>query len=442
MQRPNLIIMTCHDLGDYLSCYGTPVQTPNLERMAAEGVVLENHFSTGSVCSPSRGSILTGCYPHTHGLMGLVHRGWALSTHVCPPLPELMHNVGYQTHLFGFQHEHWDPFRLGYREVHRPEGGIFCEQVVPIFTDWLRSHRPSEQPFLAAIGYTETHRLGLKPSHFRRDLYEPADPDEVAVPPFLPDVREVRAELAEFYGAVKHVDRMVGEVLDALDELGLSEDTLLIFTSDHGASFMHSKATLYDGGTKVACLFRWRGALPEGHRSAALTSHADIVPTIFDLLDLTVPEHVEGRGFARALRGESQQGRPYVFAEKNYTNYFDPARMVRSHSYKYIRKGLRTCIFDFVIPELELCPSSFRGNQAVFEFYSARRCREELYDLHADPGELHNLARDPRHSEALAELRQALDTHMVETDDPFRRFHNELMMPEADYERVRAATGH
>ena len=114
MARPNVILITPHDLGDFLGCYGTPVSTPNLDAMAAEGIIFAQHFSTGTVCSPSRGSITTGCYPHTHGLMGLVHRGWALDVGKCPPLARQLHDAGYQTHLFGFQHEHYDPTRLGY----------------------------------------------------------------------------------------------------------------------------------------------------------------------------------------------------------------------------------------------------------------------------------------------------------------------------------------
>jgi hypothetical protein len=110
--------------------------------------------------------------------------------------------------------------------------------------------------------------------------------------------------------------------------------------------------------------------------------------------------------------------------------------MVRSHRHKYIRKGLRTCVFDFQIPEIELNPMSFRRNEAVFAFYSARRTQEELYDLEADPGELDNLIGDPAQSDVLARLRHALDDHLAATDDPFAQTVNPLLMPERDYERL------
>jgi len=411
MSQPNIVIFTCHDLGDEISPYGVPVRTPNLERMAATGVVMENHFSTASVCSPARGSLMTGCYPHTNGLMGLTHRGWELDVKNCPPLPVLLGEMGFETHLFGFQHEHADPALLGYQQVHGPSGPQYGERVVPLFTDWLKQRHAADAPFLACIGIHEAHRMGLEPSHFRRDAYQPAEPAEVEVPPYLPDIPEVREDLAGFYGAVSFADSMVGRVLDALDQTGLSEETLFIFTADHGASFMHAKATLYDGGVKVALLMRMPGTLPEGHRVSGLTSHVDIVPTVFDFMGLTLPYQVEGTSFAPLSLGSSGQGRQYAFGEKNYTNYYDPARMVRSRHFKYIRKGLRTCIFDFVIPELELCPCGFRRNRAVFEFYPARRCTEELYDLRSDPGEMHNLIKNPEHRETLSELRAALDRH-------------------------------
>ncbi len=437
MARPNVVVITCHDLGDYLGCYGTPVQTPHIDRLAAEGALFRNHFSTSSVCSPARGAIVTGCYPHTHGLMGLVHRGWELDVETCPPLPTLLGEAGYETRLFGFQHEHWDPARLGYQHTHRGES-THCDHVAPLFTEWLGQRAEGDVPFLAAIGWAETHRMGLRPSGFKRDVYEPADPAEVEVRPYLPDLPEMREDLADFYGAIKLVDRCVGDVVGALDAAGLGDDTIVVFTSDHGASFMHSKATLYDGGAKVALAMRWPGGMRAGVCCEHLTSHVDILPTLFDLIGLPVPDHVQGRSMAQICReGALDAPRRHVFAEKNVTNYYDPTRMARSPRFKYIRKGLRTCIFDFIIPELELCTCGFRQNRAVFDFYSARRTTEEFYDLARDPGELDNLIDDPHYQGAVAELRAALDAHLEATDDPFRHLNNPILLPADVYPKVR-----
>ena len=436
MSKPNILIITLHDLGDYLPCYGTPVPAPNLDKVAKEGVVFQNHFSTGTVCSPARGSIMTGCYPHTHGLMGLVHRGWELAVDKCPTIPMILREEGYQTHLFGFQHEHWDPKQLGYDNLHQDRPS-HCEQITPVLTEWLKSEESKKQPFFVSMGFSETHRLGMHPSGFKRDAYEPEDPKKVKVRGYLPDIPEIREDLADFYGAIKLVDKMVGSVMQTLQQEGLADNTLLIFTTDHGASFLHSKATVYDGGIKVSLLLRWPAGLPQGQQCSSLTSHVDILPSLLDFVGVKAPEGVEGKSFAALAKGETENHRNYIFAEKNYTNYYDPTRIIRSQEFKYIRKGLRTCIFDFVIPELELCRGGFRTDKRVFDFYSSVRCQEELYNLQTDPDEMHNVIADPTYAQTFQELRRALDEHLEVTQDPFRNLRNDLLMPEEGYPRVK-----
>lgn len=450
MPRPNVILFTAHDLGDFLSTCGHPTSTPNLERFARDGVVFENHFSQGTVCSPSRGSIMTGCYPHTNGLMGLVHRGWALDAARHPALPSLLGAHGYRTHLFGFQHEHYDASCLGYQEQHAT-ANCHADCVVGELLAWLRgrsrrSGRSSggrgapeeapEAPFFVGVGTSETHRIGINPSGFKHELYTPVDRDRVRVPPWMPDIPEIREDLADFYGCVAFLDRHFGRLLDVLDETGLSDGTIVVFTTDHGASFLHGKASVYDGGVKVALQMRAPGILPAGRRVGALTAHVDILPTLFELLALPLPAGIEGRSFAAQARGEGG-GRRFVFGEKNYTNYYDPTRWVRTSRFKYIRKGLCTNVFDFVIPELELQRADFRRLRSVWDFYSPRRCTEELYDIGEDPGELRNLVEDSSRSALLGELRAALDRHLDETADPFRFLRNDLPLPRETYGAVR-----
>ena len=447
-ERPNIVIITCHDLGDYLGCYRTPVTTPNLDALAGQGVIFENHFAAATICSPSRGSLMTGCYPHTHGLMGLVSRGWEMDVDRCPALPRILQDAGYQTHLFGIQHEHWNPQRLGYAGAH-PVKSTNSDDVSPVFVEWLRQREQTGRPFLANVGFFEPHRFGLAsqgydetllgtvPSHFKREAYESADPAEVEVRPYLPDIPEIRREVADFYGAVEFMDHHVGSVLRALDDAGLTENTLVLFATDHGASFLHSKGTLYDGGVKVACMMRWPGHLPAGGSVTTLTSHVDIVPTLLELLNLPAQSGSQGQSFAAMVLGATGAGRDFVYAEKNYTQYYDPARMIRSNAFKYIRKGLKTCLFDFVLTEIELSPANFRTNRRVFDFYSARRTTEELYDLTVDHAEMSNLAEDPAHRDTLKTMQAALDAHLEATDDPFRHLRNDLLMPRDVYAAVK-----
>jgi N-sulfoglucosamine sulfohydrolase len=437
MPRPNVILFTAHDLGDFPSTYGHPTPTPALERFAREGVVFESHFSQGTVCSPSRGALVTGCYPHTNGLMGLVHRGWALDASRCPPLPALLRAHGYETHLFGFQHEHYDAAALGYQERH-VASNHHADHVVDELSTWLlaRARGRSKEPFFVGAGTSETHRLGMSPSGFKHELYKPADRDKVRVPPWMPDLPEIREDLADFYGCVGFLDSQFGRLLEVLDRTGLAADTVVLFTTDHGASFLHGKASVYDGGVKVALQIRAPGLLPAGRRVRALTAHVDVLPTLFDLLELPPPTGIQGRSFAAQARGEGG-GRTHVFGEKNYTNYYDPTRWVRTSRLKYIRKGLCTNVFDFVIPELELQRADFRRLRSVWDFYSPRRHTEELYDLEKDPGELRNLIDDSSWAPELARLRSALDDHLAATDDPFRLLRNDLPQPRDVYESVR-----
>lgn len=428
--KPNLLLLHCHDLGDFLGCYGHPVLTPNLDRLASEGVVFEKHFSTGTVCSPSRGSIMTGCYPHTHGLMGLVHRGWNLDTANHATLPMLLAARGWHTLLAGIQHEHTDPYALGY-QTRLENKHCYSETVADQFIRWLNGRDFPASPFMASVGFWEPHRNGLNPSHFRRiGAYPSAEEQNVRVPGWLPDIPEVRKDLADFYGAVAHADQQAGRILDALDARGIRDDTLVVFTTDHGPSFAHAKGTLYDGGTHVALLMRGPGLPAAGTRVPGLTSHVDLLPTLLELVGAPRTAGIEGRSVMPALRGNAAgETREAVFAENNFTNSFDPARMARTGRFKYIRKGVNTSLFDFNIPEIELCPSGFRSNRALFDFYSHERNIEELFDLEKDPSELRNLAASPGYHPALMEMRNLLERHMADTGDPFAGLLNPIRMP-------------
>lgn len=447
-KKPNILVITCHDLGDYLGCYGTLVDTPHIDKLAHEGVLFEQHFAVATICSPSRGSLWTGCYPHTHGLMGLVPRGWEMNVNNCPHAAGLLATQGYETHLFGLQHEHWNPHALGFQNVHDVRSD-FCVDVTPVFLDWLQQRHKSEKPFFAAVGYFEAHRigsasqgpakefLGQLPSHFKRDEYQPADPRKVEVRSYLPDIPEVREELADFYGSINYLDSHVGKIMSSLADLDLLKDTLVIFTSDHGASFLHSKATMFDGGLKIPLIMRLPDEIPAGMRISDLMSNIDVLPTVLEIAGLPVPEHVQGTSFASRINGASTSPRENVFAEKNYTNYFDPSRMVRNKNYKYIRNGLRKGFFDYVLPEIEMSQGSFRNNLDVFKFYDSRRVHEELYDLENDPAEMHNLINEPAYTEKLVEMRTLLDDHLATTNDPFRRLQIDILMPEDVYPDVK-----
>ena len=246
MRRDNVLIVHWHDLGRYLGVYGhTDVSSPRLDQLAAEGILFTRAHATAPLCSPSRGSLFTGRYPQSNGLVGLAHHGWEYRTGV-RTLPHLLAESGWYTALFGMQHETSSPSRLGFEEF--DVSNSYCEYVVEQATQWLAN--PPRQPFLLTAGFFETHRP------YPRERYDPADADAVVVPDYLPDTGEIRQDLAEFYGSITVADAAVGQLLDTLAATGLDRSTWVVFMTDHGPALPRAKSTLYDAGTGIAMIVR------------------------------------------------------------------------------------------------------------------------------------------------------------------------------------------
>jgi len=250
---------------------------------------------------------------------------------------------------------------------------------------------------------------------FDRDFYDYDDPAEVALPAFLPDNPHNREQMAMFHGAIRFMDVHVGRIVDALDEAGLTDSTIVVFTTDHGMAFPRAKSTLYDAGIGVTLIIRLPAAIgPGGQVRDELLSAVDIRPTLCALAGAPVGQGVQGRSFAPLLTGEQgYQPRAEAFSEKNYHDHFDPVRCVRTDRYKYIRncrdsiKALLPCDIELHFPHRSRRPDLREPRPA-----------EELYDLQADPGEEANLIDSPNHAAVRDDLRVRLDRWMAETDDP------------------------
>ena len=413
-EPPHIVLLICHDLGRHLPCYGVRgLETPNLDRLAAEGAVLDRYFATAPLCSPSRGSIVTGTYPHQNGLMGLVNRGWDMPDRT-PTLAQRLREAGYATYLFGFQHEKRDARRSGYDHLHQVRGPHRAGEVVPSFVEFLHGAREATRggPFLAVIGVSEVHRP------FAHEPYEPLRPEDVDVPPFLPDGPAVRADLAALGGLVSALDSGVGLVLDALADTGLDRRTLVVFTTDHGLPFPWAKSTLYDAGLGTALLCRLPGVVAAGCRHDALLSGVDLLPTLLEAAGATPPEDVAGRSFWGLLRGAGGGGRERIFAEKTWHDAYDPMRAVRTARWKYIRNFAPGP--ELVLPaDIAAAPSA--SAPEVRAALGRPRAAEELYDLEADPCERRNLAGAAASAEIQRDLAAALEAWMRETDDPLLR---------------------
>ncbi|OBB14918.1 sulfatase [Mycobacteriaceae bacterium 1482268.1] len=378
--KDNVLIVHWHDLGRYLGVYGhADVSSPRLDQLAAEGILFTRAHATAPLCSPSRGSLFTGRYPHSNGLVGLAHHGWEYRADV-RTLPEILSDAGWYSALFGMQHETSYPSRLGFDEY--DVSNSYCEYVVERAAEWL--HHAPREPFLLTAGFFETHRP------YPPDRYEPADRTAVEVPDYLPDTDAVRQDLADFYGAISVADAAVGRLLDELAATGLDRTTWVVFMTDHGPALPRAKSTLYDAGTGIALIVRPprdRQYSPQVYDE--LFSGVDLLPTVLELLGLDVPADIEGMSHATRLQTPTEDEQPVraeVYTTKTFHDSFDPIRAVRTKEYSYIENYAPRPLLDLPWDIADTAPGL-----AVAPLAAGRRPERELYDLVEDPGEAHNL---------------------------------------------------
>ena len=412
--RPNVVVVITHDTGRHIGPYDARVATPNLDRVAREGVLFEQPFSAAPQCSPSRASLLTGLAPHSHGLIGLVHRGFRLAPASFErTLPKVLGAAGYHTALFGFQHEAPEARDLGYDTVVQVPGRQSCAIVALLAAEYLAS-APAE-PFFAMVGFAETHRL-----------WEPTTTplDDVQVPPYLPDLPAVRRDVADLNAQVEKVDQAIGAILAALDRLGLAERTLFVYTTDHGLPFPHAKATLFDPGVTISLLARGPGGLMGGKRLGGLVANVDLYTTVLELCGVTPPSGTQGVSLLPLVRGEATKVRDYVYPENNYQNAYDPQRVIRDERFKLYLSFADRPMMLATHAEGTFVKDYFRDQG----YYTRPRPREMLFDIAADPLEQRNVAEEPAYQAVRDRLRQDLERWRRETDDPL--LHGDLPAPE------------
>ncbi|MCX6471690.1 MAG: sulfatase, partial [Corynebacteriales bacterium] len=393
--RDSVLFVHWHDLGRHLACYGAAgVVSPHLDALANDGVLLTDAHAAAPLCSPARGALFTGRYPHSTGLIGLAHHGFEYHDDVAT-LPAILSRAGWTTQLFGMQHESSDPARIGFDDWDVSDSR--CDHVVARSQEWLADHG-ADGPFLLTAGFFETHRP------YPADEYPPADPAGVTVPPFLPDARPVREDIAGLQASVTKADAAVGRLLQTVTDLGLDESTWIVFITDHGIAFPRAKSTLYEAGTGVACIIRPPTSRDvPAHRYDDLFSGVDLSPTILDALGLDVPEDMEGFSHADEMFGATPETadavRSEVFTEKTFHDSFDPIRAVRTSTHRYIENYARRPALSLPLDILD-SPSALAldGSQDL------PRPERELYDLRVDPLERVNLAEDPAHADIRDDL--------------------------------------
>ena len=398
--KPNIIYLHSHDTGRYIQPYGHAVPTPNLQRFAEQGVVFRNAFSVAPNCSPSRSALVTGQAPHCNGMNGLAHRGFSLID-ITQHILHTLRPQGYYSSLFGVQHVAKQPHQIGYDHVWVESGR--AANVVHAVRTFLRD---VPQPFYMEIGFFETHR-------------EFPDQDDADVtycrpPAPLPDMPEIRRDMAAFIKSAKILDDAVGVVMQALVETGLVENTLMFYTTDHGPAFPGMKTTLTNHGIGVPLIVRGPGGFVGPNLIEAPVSHLDIFPTVCDLVGIAAPAWLQGKSLLPLVRGETDVLHEQLFAEVTYHAAYEPMRAVHTPRYKYIKR------FDDrtapVQPNVDDSPSKTVWHD---HGWAERPIDAELlYDLIFDPNESNNLVANLRYADVLADMRGRLQRWMTETHDP------------------------
>ncbi|HEX6971646.1 MAG TPA: sulfatase [Limnochordia bacterium] len=408
--RPNFLWITFEDTSPRLGCYGDPVaRTPYVDRLAEQGCRYTHAFSTAAVCAPSRFAVITGMYATSVGAHHM------RTTHTNPHTPELP--TPYSVVV--------PPYVKTFTEYLRA-AGYFCTnnhktdyQFTPPLTAWDECskeahwrHREENQPFFAVFNLATTHESGMWP---RADRPLVTDPDRVRLPPYLPDTPKAREALARHYDNLAANDARVGQLLRELDEDGVAENTIVFLWSDHGEGLPRAKRWPYDAGIRVPLIVRWCGGIDPGSVCDDLVSLIDLGPTVLSLAGLPIPAHMQGQPFL----GPQAQRREYVFAARDrHDEAYDMVRAVRDKRYKYIRHYHPELPYLLWIPYRNRHPvmeemwrlhleGKLEGPQTLM--FRSPRPVEELYDVVADPDEIHNLADDPAHRDTLQRMRRALD---------------------------------
>jgi arylsulfatase A-like enzyme len=375
---------------------------------------------------------MTGRYSHCNGLMGLVNLGWSLPVRE-KTIVDYLGEGGYQTVNCGIQHER-HPREDNRYQVLLPS--LYVEEAVVDAIRYLEGRGSSDPPFYLNLATMETHpsRWQTIDRSDRLRVYRPGRPEEAYVPPFVPDTAETRREMAAFQACIRYTDREIQHLFDEATRLGLRDDTIIVFTNDHGVAAHRAKITAYEHGTEISLLIQAPGV--RGETVDHLVQNIDLVPTLLEAAGLEIPRAVQGRSFWPLLTGGDYLPHEQIFTERNYHQGFppdqrvpsggkphhgyDPMRSVRTGRYHYIRHFAENPRRYWLPREVvgRLRPHYNDWWDHMWPEMTEPRPREELFDLARDPHEEHDLAADPSLRRVRDDLAARLARWMRETDDP------------------------
>ncbi len=393
-RQPNILWITIEDWSPDLSCYGTKaISTPNVDRLASEGVRFETAFTTSPVCSTSRSAMMTGFHQNYIG----AHQHRTDKKKPLPfgirPIPHLFADAGYFTCLMSW--------KVDCNFLPDSKDKLFMGK------DWRE--RKEGKPFFARITFGGTHRA------WNRDPQRPINPKDVEIPPYYPDTEFVRRDWANGLEQMQLVDREVGALLKRLDDEGLADNTMVIFIGDHGRCHIRGKQFLYDGGTRIPMVIRWPGVIKPNQVSGDLAMSIDLCATVLNAARITPPVPIHGKN----LFGNEIKNRKYVFAARDkMDNTHDAMRSIRSKRHKLILNLMPErayCQYSRykeqcypVLAEMSVLNLQGKLTPPQAAFLAPTKPQIELFDLESDPHEVSNLADDPDYADVkttlLAEL--------------------------------------
>ena len=417
---PNIVWISCEDISPRLSFYGdSTIKTPNLERLAREGVVYNNVFTTAGVCAPSRCAIITGVNQVTAGghnmrtlnIIPPENSGLPKSYSIVPPpevkaFPEYLRAQGYYCtnksktdYQFAAPPTVWD------------ESG---EKAT-----W-RNRQPG-QPFFAVVNYEVTHESQV---WVRKNHPLHVDPSTVPVPPIYPDTKTVRKDIARFYSNIIDLDSLVGILLNQLEEDGLMDNTYIFFWSDHGDGLPFFKRELYDRGLRIPLIVRSPEKEKAGEKDERLISAVDFAPTVLSIAGIQAPTYMQGSAFLGAYKSKEQV---FIYAARDrMDSEYDRVRAIRDKHFKYIRnfhpelplyQNIEYRLQQDMMKELLDLKEKGELNEVQMKWFIPKKPVEELYDITVDPWELNNLADVPAYKNQLEKMRIEMNNWLKRADD-------------------------
>ncbi len=438
MLRPNIVMILADDLNyNSVGCFGCPIDeiTPNIDRLASEGIKFENAHVTIAVCQPSRESLLTGLYPHNNGAPGFMPIDDKLLT-----LTEALSSSGYYNGILGkvdhctpIDKYNWD-FII---DTYEAENGRGRSPYIygKLTAQFIEKAQKEGKPFFLMANSHDPHRPFAGSDDeltkfFGYHTYASRNymPEEIVVPGFLPDLPEIRKELAQYYSSCHRFDEMVGEVLRSIDNAGEKTNTLVVCMSDNGMAFPFAKANCYLNSTKTPFIARWPGKIkPNTCNTENLINGIDFMPTILEAVGLDIKTECDGKSYLPLLLGEQQEGMDVAFTQFNLTSAFNllPMRCVQTKQYGYIlntwsngakqyKNESQSGLTFNAMKEAGILDPEIAKRTDYFTY----RCREEFYDFSRDPDALNNLIDIPEYAELAEQFRNMLRDNMIRTNDP------------------------